>query len=148
MTTFQLMIRAGLLAIALSVIASPAIARNDILDFSVEQAKSIGPSENLGDIPFYMAKKSHPGVAKDLGVHKTTKTTNKFNKPDENACAIAFLSGIIQLQKRARELGGNAIVDVTSVTKGQTLESATEYRCNLGTFTALVGLTGRVVKLK
>jgi uncharacterized protein YbjQ (UPF0145 family) len=81
-------------------------------------------------------------------VHRTNRTTNKFNKKDDHACSIAFMSGLIALQKRAQKLGGDAIVDVTSITKKKDLVSATEYRCNLGTFTANVALTGRVVKFK
>lgn len=148
MTRLHLTTRTTLLAIALSLVAGPAMARNDTLDFSVEEAKSIGPVEKLADIPFYMAGQKHPAVKQELGSGKTNKRTNKFNKSDEHACSIAFMSAIIQLQTRAKQLKGDAIIDVTSVTKDMELASATEYRCNLGTFVANVALTGKIVKLK
>jgi len=131
-----------------SFVAAPAFARNDTLDFTVESAKKLGPKDKLLDIPYYMAGQKHPAVAKDFGEARTNKATNKFNKDDDYACAIAFTSAIIQLQTRAKQLGANAVVDIKSVTKGMNLESATKYRCNLGTFTAVVGLTGTPVKLK
>ena len=65
----------------------------------------------------------------------------------EKGCQIAFLSAIIQLQRRAEKQGGNAVVDIKSITKHNDLESATQYRCAAGTFVANVALTGRVVKL-
>lgn len=152
MTAIQKTKRIGPILIAtfivLGLAASPAMARNDTLDFSIEEAKSIGPVEKLLDVPFYMAGQSHPAVAKELGSGKTNKRTNKFNKSDEHACSIAFMSAIIQLQTRARQLKADAVVDVTSVTKNMDLESATEYRCNLGTFVANVALTGKMVKFK
>ena len=45
-------------------------------------------------------------------------------------------------------MGGNAIVDVESITKHNDLTSASEYRRVAGGVVANVALTGRVVKLK
>ena len=87
-------------------------------------------------------------VAKKMGVYKSNKRTNAFNKSDEHACSIAFTSAIISLQKRARSLGGDAVVDIVSVTKNDNLESTSDFRCNVGSFVANVALSGRVVKLK
>jgi uncharacterized protein YbjQ (UPF0145 family) len=143
-----IVIRALAILLLTLLVAAPALARNDTLDFSVENAKNIGPKEKLLDIPWYMAGQKHPAVAKDFGEQKTNKATNKFNKDDDYACSIAFMSAIIQLQTRARQLGADAVIDIKSVTKGMNLESATEYKCNLGTFTAIVALTGKPVKLK
>jgi uncharacterized protein YbjQ (UPF0145 family) len=74
--------------------------------------------------------------------------TNTFGKSDEAAREIAFLSAVIALQSRAESMGGNAIVDIQSITKHNDLESASEYRCAAGGVVANVALTGRVVKLK
>lgn len=129
-------------------VASPALARNDNLDMTVEGAMAVGPKQNLLDIPWFMSGQKHPRVAERLQQMKTQKATNKFGKEDDYACSIAFMSAIIQLQKRAKQLGANAVVDIKSVTRGNDLDSATKYKCNLGTFTATVGLTGIPVKLK
>jgi len=143
-----MLVRASVVALLILFVASPALARNDTLDFTVDGAMSVGPKQNLLDIPWFMSGQKHPGVAERMQLQKSQKATNKFGKEDDYACSIAFMSAIIQLQKRAKQLGANAIVDIKSVTRGSDLDSATKYKCNLGTFTATVGLTGVPVKLK
>jgi uncharacterized protein YbjQ (UPF0145 family) len=139
---------AWLIAFSTVVVAPSALARNELQDFDVANARSSSIAEaKLLDIPFYMAGESHPKVAKSLGVFKSNKKTNAFGKADEQACTIAFLSAVIQLQRRAQNLGGDAVVDIKSFTKHQDLESATQYRCAAGNVVANVALSGRVVKL-
>ena len=128
--------------------ASPAGARTTFHDLSVQTARDseVGKTK-LRKVPFYMAGQKHPGVAKDFGVFTANRRTNAFGKSDEAACQIAFLSAVIALQARAEKLGGNAVVDVKSITKHDNLTSASEYRCAAGNVVANVVLTGRVVKL-
>jgi hypothetical protein len=123
-------------------------ARTTILDLDVAKAKSEGIGhEKLLDIPVYMAGQKHPGVARDLGTFRSNRRTNASNKSDEVACQIAFLTGLIQLQERARAMGGNAVVDVRSITRNDHFSSPTQYRCAAGTVVANVALEGRVVRL-
>jgi uncharacterized protein YbjQ (UPF0145 family) len=136
-------------ALSITLVAPSAVARNDLSDFDVAAAKSSAIGEaKLLDVPFYMAGQPHPKVAKSLGTFTSNKKTNAFGKADEEACTIAFLSAVIQLQTRAKKLGGDAVVDIKSFTKNQDLESATQYRCAAGNVIANVALTGRVVKLR
>ncbi len=135
-------------AIGLVIFASPTAARNDIIDFPVEVTKQYKGRESLRDIPFYMKKQKHPAVAELMGEYTTNQRTNAFNKSDEHACSIVFQSAIIRLQKRAHQLGGDAIVDIVSITRHQNLESANQFRCAVGNIIANVALKGRVVKLK
>jgi hypothetical protein len=102
--------------------------------------------ERLLDVPFYMAGQPHAAVAHDLGVFKSNRSTNAFAKSDEEACQVAFLSALISLQERVRAEGGDAVVDVKSVTKHRDLESATSFRCAAGNVVANVAVSGRVVK--
>jgi len=136
-------------AVLASVLVAPtALARNDLVDMSVETARSSSIGEaKLLDVPFYMAGQSHPKVTKTLGTYQSNKKTNAFGKSDEEACSVAFLSAVIQLQRRAQQLGGDAVVDIKSYTKHEDLESATLYRCAVGNVVANVALSGRVVKL-
>jgi hypothetical protein len=128
--------------------ALPAEARETFHDLSVEDAKqSTLGQEKLLDLPIYMKGQKHPKVAKDLGVFTSNRRTNAFNKSDEQACEVAFLSALIALQKRARAEGGDAVVDVRSITKHNDLESATQFRCVAGAVIANVALEGRVVRL-
>ena len=139
----------GLISAALTLVGDRAQAREAFHDLSVEAAirNSLG-RDRLLDVPFYLVGQKHPPVAGDLGVFKTNKRTNAFNKSDEQACRIAFLSAIITLQKRANAEGGDAVIDIRSVTKHRNLVSATDFRCVAGNVVANVALTGRVVKLE
>lgn len=95
-----------------------------------------------------MAGQKHPPIAKSLGEFSSNRRTNAFNKSDRSACQIAFLSAIIALQQRARAEGGNAVVEIRSITRHEDLSSPSQYRCAAGNVVANVVLTGRVVKLK
>lgn len=141
-------VSACLLVSCLLVTPSTAQARSDFLDLSVKDAKGgeLGQAK-LRDVPFYMAGQSHPGVTRSFGVFKSNRRTNAFGRSDEKACEVAFLSAIRSLQQRARAEGGNAVIDIRSVTKGRELSSSSKYRCAAGFAVANVALEGRVVKL-
>jgi uncharacterized protein YbjQ (UPF0145 family) len=130
------------------LVAVAAWARETFLDLPVKEAFEGSHGEKRLDVPFYMAGEKHPKVIRKLGEFKTNKRTNAFNKSDREACQIAFLSGVIALQERARKEGGNAVIDVRSVTKHRDLESATDYRCVAGNIIANVVLMGTVVELE
>ena len=126
-----------------------AAARTTIQDYSIENAlNSRTGEEKLLDIDLFFARQPHPAVVADLGVFKANRRTNAFGKSDENACRIAFLSALISLQERAVREGGNAVVNIKSITKHQDLVSATQFRCAAGNVVANVALTGRVVRLE
>lgn len=133
----------------LLAVAPSALARNDFLDLAAQAAaESALGKERLLDVPFFLEGQKHPAVAKELGEFKSNQRSNAFNKSDEAACQVAFLSAIIQLQKRARTEGGNAVVDIKSVTKNNDLSSPVNYRCVVGAFVSNVALSGKVVQLK
>jgi uncharacterized protein YbjQ (UPF0145 family) len=142
-----MIVRFGLLLLLVSTLAVPAAGRSTFHDFLVKDAveSSLG-RERLLDVRFYMAGQAHPAVARELGVFKSNRTTNAVGKSDEEACQVAFLSALISLQERARSEGGDAVVDIRSVTKHRDLESATSFRCAAGNVVANVAVTGRVVK--
>jgi hypothetical protein len=58
-----------------------------------------------------------------------------------------FLSAVLSLQERVRQLGGNAVVKIKSVYRGGDLSSETEYECGAGAIMGGVALQGEVVKL-
>jgi len=87
-------------------------------------------------------------VEKALGEWTANKKTNASNKTDQEACEIAFVSAIVSLQQRARNEGGDAVINIVSVYRNERRESPTEYVCGAGTFVAGVALRGTVVKLK
>ncbi len=131
------------------LVASTAYARSTFHDFEAKQAaeSEIGKAKLLG-IPFYMSGQKHPKMGRDFGEFTSNKRTNAFNKTDQAACDIAFLSAIISLQNRALKSGADAVIDIKSITKHNNLTSATSYRCAAGNVVANVVLTGRVVKFE
>ena len=127
-------------------VSSTADARTTFHDLNAkEAAESKTGKAKLLDIPFYMSGQKHAKVALDLGVFTSNRRTNAFGKSDEKACEIAFLSAIISLQNRAIQLGGDAVIDIKSITRDNDLDSATDYKCAAGGVIANVALTGRVV---
>lgn len=102
--------------------------------------------EKLLDVPVYFAGQSHPAVAKEIGVRETNKSTRGVFRSDEEACRIAFLSAVIQLQKRAQSGAADAVIDIESITRNRPHSSATEYRCIAGSTVVHVGLKGTLVK--
>lgn len=140
---------AALIAALLALAPAAAWARSTMHDYDIQSAlESDLGKEKLLDVPVYFAGQSHPAVASDLGEFKANRSTNAFAKSDASACRTAFLSAVISLQTRARREGGNAVIDVKSITKHQDLESATQYRCAAGSVIANVVLTGRVVRIE
>ncbi len=99
------------------------------------------------DVKLFFGKQAHPKPAQSFGSFQTNKKTNFFNKSDKEACEWAFLSAMITLQGRARQLGGNAVVNIKSIYKNGNFESDTEYECGAGAFVGGVAFSGEVVKL-
>ena len=130
-----------------ALVPMAAGARATFHDLDIKQAmdSDVGKSKLLG-VPVYFAGQSHAKVASDMGVFTANRRTNAVAKSDEKACGIAFLSAVIALQARVQKMGGDAVVDIKSITKNRNLESATQYRCAAGNIVANVALTGRVVK--
>jgi hypothetical protein len=129
--------------------ASDVAARNTEHNLSAKEAAAsdLG-QEKLLDVPFYMAGQKHPGVAKEVGEWTSNRITRAAFRSDEASCQVAFLSAIIALQERALEEGGNAVVDIVSITGDKETKSASQYRCYAGATVARVALRGTVVKLK
>jgi hypothetical protein len=102
----------------------------------------------LFDIPIYMKGAKHPAVAKKLIEVSTNQSTRGAFRSDDASCRVAFLSAAKVLQDRAQEAGGDAVVDVVSITRRSQTEDATNFRCVAGAMVVHVGLKGSVVKLK
>ena len=131
------------------LLAAPASARNTEHFYAVEDAvtSALGQKKLL-NVRFYFAGQEHPGVKKVLGEWPSRRSTRGVFRSDLSSCQVAFLSALINLQKRAKREGGDAIIDIKSITRGKETSSATEYRCVAGSTVVHVGLTGEVVQLK
>jgi len=144
------LLRILLMVVALGVFTSVAEARKDVEDFSIKGAKTLPEwsSEIRKDIPLYFGDKSHPRVARSYGEYSTNKKTNAFNKSDKVACEWAFLSAVLQLQRKAAQLGGDAVINIKSNYNRNETSSTKTFKCAVGNIIAGVALKGTVVKLK
>lgn len=104
--------------------------------------------QRLGDsVKFYWADQPTPKIATRIASDKTSQRTNGFGKSTEKACNWVFLSAMLALQKRANELGADAVVNIVSNFKDQEFASQTEFECADGAIMAGVALKADFVKL-
>jgi uncharacterized protein YbjQ (UPF0145 family) len=140
--------RTAMIVLALVAImgAGSAQARDTELNLDINDVMRDGEiTSKLGkDVAFYFSGQSTPKVSKTLGDFVTNRKTNSFGKPDDKACRWAALAALIHLQERARQLGGNAVVNIVSYYKKSTSASDTDYVCHAGNFVAGVALKGTV----
>ncbi len=130
-------------------LVSLSLAADQWHELSVQDAldSSLGQEKLRPDISIYMKGQSHPKVLKKLGEFKANQRTNGFGKSAEAACERVFVSALIALQDRAAREGGNAVIDIYTITKDKTFESATQYSCIKGGFVTNVALKGTVAKI-
>lgn len=130
--------------------AFSAQARDTELHLPVQDALNTAEARTKlpGDVKFFFGDQKYGKVERSMGEDVTNQKTNAFNKSDEEACQWVFLSAMLQLQKRAKDLGADAVVDIQSYYKKEPFVSATEYECHAGGLIAGVALKGRFVKLK
>jgi uncharacterized protein YbjQ (UPF0145 family) len=100
-----------------------------------------------GSIKFFFGSQKTPKVLSRLGSDVSNRKTNAFGKSDEVACNWAFLSALVALEKRAKELGANAVTNVVSYYKKNPMSSTTEFECHAGAIMAGVALKGDFVKI-
>lgn len=142
--------RIAAVAALVAIFVSPtALAREDLSTFTVKYAReNVDQSRVLTNISWHMAGEKHRRVAQSYEVASTTKSTNAAFKSDEVACARAFMSAIIQLQTRARNLGGDGVIDIKSHVDSRTFDEGDIFGCKAGNIVAHVSLTGTPVKFK
>lgn len=127
-----------------------AQARDTRAMYNIEDALTTqdAKSKLSGDIKFYWGKQTAPAIAQELGEFTSNKKTNAFNKSDYLACQHVFLSAVLSLRDRARQQGGNAVINIRSNYKGFMQDSSTQFECGAGALIAGVTLVGKVVKTK
>ncbi len=137
------------LAMAFFMVPAAALARDsEVLLPAQETIKSEHGKAFLLDIPIYMKGAKTPAIKKKLQQQTTNQSTRGAFRSDEESCRVAFLSAAKVLQKSAQQAGGNAVVDVVSITRRKETEDKTNFRCVAGAFVVHVGLRGQIVKLK
>ncbi|AJG23751.1 hypothetical protein [Cupriavidus basilensis] len=136
-------------ASAAMLLSTPAAARDtkymlpfqEVLDMSEAQEKLDG------SVKFFLAGQKTPKVLETKESDVSNRKTNSFGKSDEEACRWAALSALIALQDKAKTFGANAVVDVVSYYKKDSVASPTEYECHAGAVVAGVALKGTYAKV-
>jgi hypothetical protein len=131
------------------LVIGAAQARDTRLQLPLKDAMETSEYKAKTDpnIRLFFGAQQHPKPAQSFGVYKTNKKSNFFNKSDKEGCEWVFISAILSLQERARQLGGNAVVNIKSIYKGGDFSSETEYECGAGAMMGGVAFEGEIVKL-
>jgi uncharacterized protein YbjQ (UPF0145 family) len=143
------------LAISITVLSAfltaiwPAHARDTkhILPIAAAMATKDADEKLEGSVKFFFGQQEFPKVVTKLGTDVSNRKTNAFGKSDEKACNWAFLSAMIALEKRAKQLGANAVVNIVSYYRKVEMSSTTDFECHAGAVIAGVALKGEFVKI-
>ncbi|HEX6437803.1 MAG TPA: excinuclease ATPase subunit [Candidatus Binatia bacterium] len=130
-------------------IGLPAHARDTrhVLSIAVAMETKDALDKLDGSVRFYFGDQSAPQVLAMLGSDVSNRKTNAFGKSDEKACNWAFLSAMLALEKRAHQMGANAVINIVSYYNKKVMSSATEFECHAGGIMAGVALKGDFVKI-
>jgi uncharacterized protein YbjQ (UPF0145 family) len=138
-----------IIAGSLIATASPIHARDTKYLLPIETALAVKDAQDKldGSIKFFFGNQQTPPILAKLGTDVSNRKTNAFGKSDERACNWAFLSAMVALEKRAQQLGANAVVNIVSYYQKVTMSSPTEFECHAGAVIAGVALKGDFVKI-
>ena len=127
----------------------PTDARDTKYLLPIETALAVKDAQDKldGSVKFFFGNQPTPPILTKLGTDVSNRKTNAFGKSDEKACNWAFLSAMVALEKRAQQLGANAVVNIVSYYKKDVMTSATEFECHAGALIAGVALKGDFVKI-
>jgi len=141
---------AFLAGIAILTAARPIEARDTRYLLSIKSALEVKDADEKldGSVKFYFGNQETPKLLSKLGTDVSNRKTNSVGKSDEKACNWAFLSALVSLEKRAKQLGANAVVNIVSYYKKDVMSSATEFECHAGAVIAGVALKGDFVKVE
>lgn len=131
----------ALVALCASTIAH---ARNDVLTLPLDEVVRMGIEEGKldGSVKFYLSGAKTPKVSARLGEDVSNKKTNGVGKDDAFGCQWAALSALIAFQESAKQKGANAVVDLHSYYKRNTVKNPVTYQCHAGNIVIGVTLKG------
>lgn len=129
--------------------ALPAHASDTVVMLPVAGAMAANNAQQrLGDgVKFYFGDQPTPPVLNTFLSDHTSLRTNGFGKSAEKSCNWVFLSAMLQLQKRAVEVGANAVIHIVSNYNDKEMSSQTEFECHAGAIMSGVAFKGDFVKL-
>lgn len=142
---FTLSFAGALLSVAIS-----AQAKDEKVMLPIEAAiAQTGTRDNVdGSVKFFFGKQKPTGkILQKLGSDTTSQKSNAFGKSDAVSCNTAFLSSMISLEKRAKQLGANAVINIVSNYNHVENSSETEFECHVGAIMSGAAFKGDFVKI-
>ena len=129
------------LALTALCAATMAHARNDVLTLPLDEVVRMGVEQGKldGSVKFYLSGAKTPKVSARLGEDVSNKKTNGVGKDDAFGCKWAALSALIAFQESAKQKGANAVVDLHSYYKRNTVKNPVTYQCHAGNI--VIGVT-------
>lgn len=134
--------------LAASAMPAHAEDRKLMMPISAAMAANDAGTRLSDSVKYYFGTQKTPKVLEKLSTDKTSQKTNAVGKSDEKACNWAFLSAMLRLEKRAKDLGANAVINIVSNYKNVEFSSETEFECHGGTIMAGVALKGDFVRIE
>jgi hypothetical protein len=127
----------------------PAYARNVKLILPIVAAMEASdlPDRPTGSVKFFFGNQKSPEILTKFGSYVATPRTAAMSMSDEKACYGALLWTLVALEKRALQVGANAVVNIVSYYQKNEMASATEFECHVGNVIATVWLKGDLVKI-
>ena len=147
-----------LLASVLLAAAGAATARNDRLLLPIEPAlRSNGTRAMLAaDIAMRFGAASNSGaesgfvsthaVADPFGGGNPSTGGGRQRRADDVVCLDAFRKALLDLQQKARQQGGTAVVGIVSNYNNMVMDSREVYECHIGNSRGVVDLKGVVAR--
>jgi len=129
--------------------AHSALAADQILMMPIVPAleSTEGRGKIDGDVKFFFGKNRPVRISHQYGNFIANNKAHVFGRSTGEACNVAFLNALEDLQKRARSVGANAAVGVVSYFRRREVASDDSYECNLGAVVAGVALKGDLVRV-
>ena len=135
--------------VAAVVFAPAAQARDERMLFDVKGALESPEGKDRFDdtVSFFWADQAYPKPLQSFDIQTSERKSFAPTRTDAEACQVAFIEALAALRDHAKEVGGNAVVDIKSIYKNREFRSDSQYECRAGYFSTVVTLEGRVVKL-
>lgn len=129
-------------------LACPAQARNVkyLLPIKAALESTDAREKPDGSVKFFFGKQPTPPIVTNLGKVAPHGKARTRRTDDEKACNEAFLAALVDFQKRAKNAGANAVVNIVSYYKNVEMSSPTEFECHAGAAAHAI-LRGDLVKI-
>ena len=138
-----------IVTLSLMVLVCMVFARSDFLPIDLSKVTSGEQGkQKLRGVHFFMKGATHPEVAVNMGDVHSSKKTRSFGRGDEEACEVALLSTLIAIEKKAKSVGADAVIDIESYSRDKVSADSTKLECNVGSTVANMAVRGTMVRLK